>query len=84
MPRSLWNGTISVGVIAVPVKLYTAVESRTVRFREVQPEAKVLMITGSRGWGNVPEIVRRLKEYDPKEWHVIHGGARGVDRYPLS
>ena len=43
MPRSLWNGTISVGVIAVPVKLYTAVESRTVRFREVhlEDEAKI-------------------------------------------
>jgi DNA end-binding protein Ku len=38
MPRSLWNGTISVGVIAVPVKLYTAVESKTVRLREVHLE----------------------------------------------
>ena len=38
MPRSLWNGTISVGVIAVPVKLYTATESKTVRFREVHLE----------------------------------------------
>ena len=34
-PRSLWNGTISVGLINVPVKLYSAVESRTVHFREV-------------------------------------------------
>jgi DNA end-binding protein Ku len=42
-PRSLWNGTITVGVIVVPVKLYTAVESKTVRFREVHlaDEAKV-------------------------------------------
>jgi len=35
MPRSLWNGTIAFGHIAVPVKLYTAVESKTVHFREV-------------------------------------------------
>jgi DNA end-binding protein Ku len=35
MPRSIWNGTISVGVVTVPVKLYTATESKTVRFREV-------------------------------------------------
>jgi DNA end-binding protein Ku len=42
-PRSLWNGTITVGVIVVPVKLYTAVDSKTVRFREVHlaDEAKV-------------------------------------------
>ena len=43
MPRSLWNGTISVGMINVPVKLYSAVESKTVHFREVHlaDEAKV-------------------------------------------
>ena len=43
MPRSLWNGTISVGPINVPVKLYPAVESKTVHFREVHlaDEAKV-------------------------------------------
>src|SRR5829696_10160918 len=35
MPRSLWNGTVTFGVIAVPVKLYTATESKTVSFREV-------------------------------------------------
>ena len=35
MPKSLWNGTISVGLIHVPVKLYTATESKTVSFREV-------------------------------------------------
>jgi DNA end-binding protein Ku len=35
MPRSLWNGTVSFGLVNVPVKLYSAVESRTVHFREV-------------------------------------------------
>jgi DNA end-binding protein Ku len=34
-PRSLWNGTISFGAVAVPVKLYSAVESKTVHFHEV-------------------------------------------------
>ncbi|HYI20833.1 MAG TPA: Ku protein [Solirubrobacteraceae bacterium] len=38
MPRSVWNGTVTFGVIAVPVKLYTATESRTVSFREVHLE----------------------------------------------
>jgi DNA end-binding protein Ku len=35
MPRSLWNGTVSAGLINVPVKLYSAVESKTVHFHEV-------------------------------------------------
>jgi DNA end-binding protein Ku len=34
-PRSLWNGTISIGLLAVPVKLHTATESKTVHFQEV-------------------------------------------------
>ena len=35
MPRSIWNGTIAFGLMTVPVKLHTATESKTVRFREV-------------------------------------------------
>jgi DNA end-binding protein Ku len=35
MPRSIWNGTISVGLAHVPIKLYSATESRTVSFHEV-------------------------------------------------
>jgi DNA end-binding protein Ku len=37
-PRSLWNGTISFGLIRVPVKVYTATESKTVHFHEVHLE----------------------------------------------
>jgi DNA end-binding protein Ku len=35
MPRSIWNGTISFGLAHVPIKLYSAVESKTVSFHEV-------------------------------------------------
>jgi DNA end-binding protein Ku len=35
MPRSLWNGTIAFGLVAVPIKVYTATESHTIHFREV-------------------------------------------------
>jgi DNA end-binding protein Ku len=35
MPRSLWNGTIAFGAVAVPVKLYSAVDAKTVHFHEV-------------------------------------------------
>jgi len=34
MPRSLWNGTIAFGMVRVPIKLYSATESKAVRFRE--------------------------------------------------
>jgi DNA end-binding protein Ku len=35
MPRSIWNGTISVGLAHVPIKLYSATENKTVSFHEV-------------------------------------------------
>jgi DNA end-binding protein Ku len=35
MPRSIWNGTIAFGLVTVPIKVYSATESRTVHFREV-------------------------------------------------
>jgi len=34
-PRSIWNGTIAFGLVAVPVKVHSATESHTVHFREV-------------------------------------------------
>jgi DNA end-binding protein Ku len=34
-PRSIWNGTLTFGLVNVPVKLYTATESKTVHFSEV-------------------------------------------------
>jgi DNA end-binding protein Ku len=35
MPKSIWNGTITFGLVAVPIKVYSATESKTVRFHEV-------------------------------------------------
>jgi DNA end-binding protein Ku len=34
-PRSIWNGTIAFGLVAVPIKVFSATESKTVHFREV-------------------------------------------------
>jgi DNA end-binding protein Ku len=35
MPRSIWNGAIGVGLVQVPIKVYSATESKTVHFHEV-------------------------------------------------
>ncbi len=35
MPKSIWNGTVTFGMVNVPIKLYSATESKTVHFREV-------------------------------------------------
>src|SRR5690606_2473737 len=36
MPRAIWTGSISFGLLNVPVKLYSAVSRRNVSFRELR------------------------------------------------
>lgn len=35
MPRPIWKGTISFGMVSIPVKLYTATESKDISFRQL-------------------------------------------------
>lgn len=36
MPRSIWNGTITFALIAVPVKVHSAINDETVHFHQVR------------------------------------------------
>lgn len=38
MPRSMWSGSISFGLVTVPVKLYTAVRKHDIRFTQLHAE----------------------------------------------
>ena len=38
MPRSIWSGAISFGLVNVPVKLYSAVSRKTVRFHQLNKD----------------------------------------------
>ena len=35
MPRAIWSGAISFGLVNIPVKLYSAVSRKTVRFNQL-------------------------------------------------
>ena len=35
MPRAIWSGAISFGMVSIPVKLYTATESKDIGFRQL-------------------------------------------------
>jgi DNA end-binding protein Ku len=41
MPRAIWSGAISFGLVNVPVKLYSAVSRKTVRFHQLHDETGV-------------------------------------------
>jgi DNA end-binding protein Ku len=38
MARSIWNGTITFGLIAVPIKVHSATEDKTIHFHQVHAE----------------------------------------------
>ena len=39
MPRAIWSGAISFGLVNIPVKLYSAVSKKTVRFNQIHAES---------------------------------------------
>jgi DNA end-binding protein Ku len=41
MPRSIWSGAISFGLVNVPVKLYSAVKRQTVRFHQLHEGVRI-------------------------------------------
>ncbi len=41
MPRSIWTGAISFGLVTVPVKLYSAVSRKSVRFHQLNKDTGV-------------------------------------------
>jgi len=72
MPRSIWSGAISFGLVNVPVKLYSAVSKKTVRFHQLHDD------TGTR---------IQQKRIDPSTGeevayeHIVKGYEIAKDQY---
>jgi DNA end-binding protein Ku len=64
MPRSIWKGAISFGLVTIPVALYTATESKTPKFKML------------RGSDSSPIKYKRVAESDGEEvaWEEIVRG----------
>ncbi len=66
MPRTVWSGAISFGLISIPVKLFSAVSHQTVRFNQIDSKsgARVKMIRTSATTGEKVEYSDIVKGYD--------------------
>jgi DNA end-binding protein Ku len=72
MPRSIWTGAISFGLVTVPVKLYSAVNRKTVRFNQLHES------TGARiQMQRVDPTTGEEVPYD----EIVKGYEIGPDRY---
>jgi DNA end-binding protein Ku len=66
MPRSIWNGVISFGMVSIPVKLYTATQSKDISFHLLHKEDGVRL-----------QQLRWCPEHErPVEWGEV---ARGYE-----
>jgi DNA end-binding protein Ku len=75
MPRAIWTGTISFGLVTVPVKLYAAVQSKTVRFNQLDGEnlARIQQKRVNAQTGEEVPYERLVKGYEisPDRYVVI-------------
>ena len=72
MPRSIWSGAISFGLVNVPIKLYSAVSKKTVRFHQLHGD------TGTRiQQRRVDPSTGEEVSYDD----IVKGYEIGKDRY---
>jgi len=78
MPRSIWTGTISFGLVTVPVKLFSTVQRRTVRFNQLsaQTGARIAQKRVDSSTGEEVEYADIVKGYEiaPDRYVVIEPG----------
>jgi DNA end-binding protein Ku len=75
MPRAIWSGAISFGLVNVPVKLYSAVSRKTVRFHQLHDESGVRIaqkrVDPSTGEEVAYEDIVKGYELSPDHYVVI-------------
>ena len=68
-PRSIWNGTLAIGDVTVPVKLFSAVQQQRIQFREVRLDDGCRIVHrrfGSESGEEVPsDRIRQAYEISP-------------------
>jgi DNA end-binding protein Ku len=75
MPRAIWSGAISFGLVNVPVKLYSAVSRKAVRFHQLHDETGVRIqqkrVDPSTGEEVQYEDIVKGYELSPEHYVVI-------------
>jgi DNA end-binding protein Ku len=78
MPRAIWTGAISFGMVSVPVKLYSAIDRKTVRFHQLSGDSGVRVaqkrVDPSSGKEVPYESIVKGYEIAPDRYVVIEPG----------
>ena len=75
MPRAVWNGSISFGLVTIPVKLFTAVSKKTVRFNQLDERTgsriKLKKVSAADGEEVTNEHIVRGYEYAKGQYVLV-------------
>lgn len=73
MPRPVWSGTISFGLVAIPVKLYSAVNSKSIAFNQLDDRTmeriRLKKVSGATGEEVPPEHI--IKGYEISDGNYV-------------
>jgi DNA end-binding protein Ku len=85
MARAIWRGTISFGMVNIPIKLFTATESREVSFRQLHKEdhspIRLVKRCAADGTDLSPDEIVRGYEYAKDRYVIIED--EDLDKLPL-
>jgi DNA end-binding protein Ku len=74
MPRAIWTGAISFGLVTVPVKMYSAVDRKTVRFHQ---------LSGKTGMRVAQKRVDPQTDEEVPYEEIVKGYEIAPDRYVM-
>jgi DNA end-binding protein Ku len=74
MPRAMWKGAISFGLVSIPVAVYPATEEKTLRFNQLHDEDN-----GRIRYKRICEKDGEIVEFD----HIVKGYEYEKDRYVI-
>ncbi len=87
MPRHIWSGTVSLGLVNVPVKLYNTVKVKTIRFHQLRKSdgcrIRLKNVCASDGAEVSAEEIVRGYEISPRR-HVVITEEELAALYPES
>jgi DNA end-binding protein Ku len=86
MPRSIWKGAISFGLVTIPVKLFSATEEKDISFRQVHPQdgGRIKYKRVCEKCGNEIPYAEIAKGYEMPDGRMVILAAEDFDSLPLA
>ncbi|MGE0600772.1 MAG: Ku protein [Dehalococcoidia bacterium] len=85
MARALWRGTISFGMVTIPIKLFTATESQDVSFRQLHAadNSPIRLVRRCAADGKDLEADEIVKGYEYAKEHYVLVDESDLEKLPI-